>query len=198
MYVVSLSIRPTVKLNIHNQCLNVDFVSPTYIAYERSECHRAPDYKVCTGDKTLSAFAIDGYCFSEWLTYTSFGSLIYELQRRKSYESIEFNQGTSRVAYLLVVWKILQYKKLDADILLVKHDKGFDWNEYNLKELYHKNTGRFRWFYHSATETWSLDNNVALNITSEIMTEGLVLNITISEIVGGNYAKIPAHIDLKR
>jgi hypothetical protein len=197
-YTVSLSIQSTIKLNIHNQCLNVDLVSPTYITYEQSEFHRAPDYKICAGNTMLSAFAIDDYDFAIEPNETSYGVLIYRLQRKQSHESTEMSQSTSRAAHLLVVWRILNYKELGADVLLVEHGKKFIWSKNDLRKLYDKNTGRFRWFSYSATETWSLDDDVALMITSEIMDEDLVLDITISEVEERNYARIPAHIDMKR
>jgi hypothetical protein len=44
-YAISLSIQPSVKLNIHNQFPNVDLVSPMYVTCEESEFHRRPSIK---------------------------------------------------------------------------------------------------------------------------------------------------------
>jgi hypothetical protein len=80
----------------------------------------------------------------------------------------------------------------------VEYDKIFVWNKDKLEKLYDENTDQFRWFPYSITEKWALDDNVALMITSEIMNEDRILNITISEVEEGNYARMPAHIDMKR
>jgi hypothetical protein len=116
MYTVSLSIQPSFKLNIHNQCLNVDLISPTYIA-DKLECHRPPDYKVCVGDTMRSGFIIKS-------DDMSCGILICRLKRKKAHESTEISEDTSNSACLLVVWEIFRSKGLYADVLLVEHDKG--------------------------------------------------------------------------
>jgi hypothetical protein len=48
------------------------------------------------------------------------------------------------------------------------------------------------------TKTWSLDNNIALMTTFEIMNENRILNITISEVERDNNTRMPVHIDLKK
>jgi hypothetical protein len=191
MYVFSLSIKPSVKLNIHNQCLNVDLESPIYINSNESECHRPPKYKVCTGDIMRSAFILES-------DDTFIGSvLIYNLQRKQTHEFTEFGKDTSSAVHLLVVCGTFK-SKLEADVLLVEHDKGFDWNKDALVKLYTEHSGRFRWFTDSATDIWSLDDNVTLMTTLKIINEDRVLNITISEAERDNNARIPVYIDLER
>jgi hypothetical protein len=190
-YVVSLSIKPSVKLDIHNRCLNVDLESPIYINADKSECHRPPKYKVCVGDTMRSAFTIESDDVSVG------GVLIYNLQRKRIHESIEFGKDTSSTVHLLIVWHIFE-SKLEADVLLVGHDKVFDWNRDALIKLYTENSERFRWFCSSATETWSLDDNVTFITTLKIINEDHILNITVAEAGKDNNARTPAHIDLKR
>jgi hypothetical protein len=185
---VRLDIWPSVKLDIHNQCLNIDLVSPTYIVSHRSECHRLPDYKVCVGNKMRSGFIIKSGNGSD-------GALIYRLQRKQTHKSIEIGKDTPSATHLLVVWEFSGSEELYADVLLVEHDNEFDWNKDNLKSLYRKNFGLFKWFTDSAIETWSLDN-VTLMITFEIMNECHLLNIIISEIEKYNGARTPVRIDL--
>jgi hypothetical protein len=189
MHVFSLSIKPTFKLNIHNQCLNVDLVSPIYIIDDWLECRRPPDYKVCAGDTMKSGFMI------KW-NYETGGALIYKPQRKQSHEPIEIGEDASSEAHLLVIWKLSKSKMLYSDVLLVEHDKRLDWNKDGLKELYHKN--RFRLCSYSATERWSLDDNVAFMTTFEIMNRSRILNITISEVERDSDTRMPAYIDLKR
>jgi hypothetical protein len=80
----------------------------------------------------------------------------------------------------------------------MEHDKIFVWNKDNLEELYSKNINQFRLYPVTGIETWLLDDNTALMITSEIMDEDLVLDMTISEVKGDNRARTPAHIDPRR
>jgi hypothetical protein len=190
-YAFSLFIPPLLKVNIHNQCLNVILLSPTYIIGDKVECRREPDHKVCAGDIMRSGFIIRS-------NDTSYGALIYTLQRRESHTSTEITRNTLSTARILVIWEISKSKELYADVLLLEHDEGFDWNKDDLEELCLKNFNKFRLFSDSATERWSLDNNVALMVMSEIMNEDHILSITISEVAGDNGARMPAHIDPER
>jgi hypothetical protein len=191
MYTVSLAIRQSFKLDIHNQCLNVDLVSPTYTTDDELECYRPPNYKVCVGDIMRSGFII------KWKR-KSYGALIYRLQKEQSHESTEASEDASNAVHLLVVWEIDEFEKLCADALLVECDKRFDWEKDNLKELYLKNSDLFRLLPDSAKATWLLDDNVALMTKFEIMNRDHILNITISEVERDNCARMPVHIDLKR
>jgi hypothetical protein len=192
IYALSLPVQPSVKLDIHNQCLNVDLVSPIYTTYGRLECHRPPDYKVCAGNTIRSSFIINEPGNG------SGGILIYKLQRKQTNESTEISKDTSSAIHLLVVWEISGSKMLYAGVLLVEYDKRFDWNKNDLKYLHRKSFGRLRQFPDSATETWSLDDNMTLMITFEIMNEGQLLNVTISEVKRNSYVETPVHIDLER
>jgi hypothetical protein len=190
IYVVSLPIEPSFKLNIHNQCLDVDLLYPAYITDSGLVCYKAPDYKVCVGNTMRFSFIVyDPY-------YGPRGVLIYRLQRRQPHESTKVHEVTSGGAHLLVTWKIYELNKLYADILLVKHDKRLDKDE--LEKLYYKNADRFRSFSDSATETWSLGDNTALTIVFEIMNEDRTLDITISEVGEYNCAKMAASVDPER
>jgi hypothetical protein len=205
IYTVRLFIRPSFKLNIHNQCLNVDLISPTNITANWLDCHRPPYHKVCAGDTMKSNFIIKLNNVSDKLfasmfnvlEYNPYAALIYRLQRRRSHESIEVREDTSSSACLLVIWKI-KYKKLYADVLLVEHEKGFDWNKDDLEKVRDKNFDQFRPFSDSATNIWALDDSMALMTTFKIMNEDLLLDITISEVKRDNSAWMPVYIDLGR
>jgi hypothetical protein len=189
IYALSLLDKLPFKLNIYNQCLNVDLVSPTYITSYRLTSHRPPDDKVCAGDTMRTGFIIE----SDRMSY---GALIYKIQKRQSHESTEMNEDTSNAAQLLVVWRISESKKLYADVLLVKRDKILDKND--LRELHRKNFDRFRLCPDAATETWLLGDNTALMTTLNIMEKEHVLNITISEIEEDNGARMPARMNSER
>jgi hypothetical protein len=190
IYAVSLSIQPSIKLDIHNQCLNVDLVSPTYIIGDALECHRAPDRKVCAGDTMRSGFIINKP------GNESDGALIYRLQRKGSRKFTEIDESTLNTIQFLIIWRTSESKKLCVDAMLVEHDKGLDKD--NLKELRRKNINRFKLCPDSAIETWLLDANTALMTTSKIMNEDRILNVTISEVEEGNSTRIPSYIDPER
>jgi hypothetical protein len=127
IYTVRLIIPSSIKLDIHNQCLNVDLVYPVYGTGSELECHRPPDYKVHAGNTMRSAFIIksDDVLLG--------GALIYRLQRRQSHGSADIGRDTSNSVHLLVVWDISEFNELYADVLLVECDKRLDWNKYDLE-----------------------------------------------------------------
>jgi hypothetical protein len=191
IYTVRLTIPPSFKLNIHNQCTNVDLVSPTYFISEELEFHKPPNYNVCTNDIMRFVFII------KW-SRESYGVLIYKLQRKQPNEYAKINEDTSNATYLLVVWEVSESKELCADILLVEHSKGFDWGKDILEELYCKNSSRFRLCPDSVTEKWSLNDNIALITTFKIMDEDHTLDITVSEAERYDGMRMPACIELER
>jgi hypothetical protein len=183
IYALSLWFQTSFKLNIHNQCSNVDLVSLT--------CHRPPGHKVHAGDTMRSSFIIKSDDMSH-------GALICELQRRQSHEFAEISEDTSSAVHLLVFWESSNSWNLYTDALLVEHDKVFDWNRDNLEEFYNKNINRFRLCSDSATEAWLLDDNVTLMTTFEIMNNDRTLDITISEVERDNNTRMPVRIDLEK
>jgi hypothetical protein len=191
MYAIRFFVRPSVKLNIYNQCANVDLVSPTYITGYRSACLRPPDYKVCASDATRSSFIIKENNEAD-------GVLIYRLQRRQPRESTETSENASNAVQLLVIWKLLVSKKLDSIVLLVEHDKRFDWDKDDLMGLRFKNMSWLRRSNDPPTKIWLLSDNVALMTTSEMMHKDGMLNITISEVERDTSTIIPPYIEPKR
>jgi hypothetical protein len=187
---ISLPIQPSFKLNIYNQCLNIDLVSPMYSTLGSLECYRAPNYKVCAGEIMRSTFIV-------WSDDESYGALICRLQRKQSHDSTEIGEDTSNTTQLLVVWRIFESNRLYVDILLAEHDKGFDWNRDNLSEFYRKNINQFRLYPNSVIEMWSLDANTELMTSFELVNGSCILNVTISEVVN-NCARMPVYIDLGR
>jgi hypothetical protein len=193
MYVVSLSIQPSVKLNIHNLCLNVSLTSPIYVTSDGLECHRPPDYKVYTRNTTRFGFIIHKS------DNASFGVLVYKLQGRQSHKSTEIGKDTSSAAQLLVVWRISESNELYADVLLVEYDKALTWNEDKLNKLYYENYSRLKECNNTISSTWFMDNNMTLKISFNtiILKGNLELSISISE-EKDNYAIRPFCIDLAR
>jgi hypothetical protein len=189
IYALSLPIRPSFELSVHNRCLNIDLVSPTYIIGYGLELHRAPDYKVCIGDIMRTGFIIE----SDKMSY---GALIYIIQKEQSHEYADIGKDASSAAQLLVVWRISELKELYADVLLVEYNKTLDKDD--LEKLYRESFDKFRWFRSSATNTWSLDDDTALMTTFEVMNEDHILNITIDEVERDSSTRILAHINPER
>jgi hypothetical protein len=190
IYTISLYIKPSIKLNIYNQCLNVDLISPTYIINDDLKWYRPPNHTVCTGDTMRTGFIVHDP------GNESGGALIYRLQRKQSHEFTEMSEDTSDPTHILMVWEISRSNELFADVLLLEHNKRFDKDD--LKDLYHKNINRFRLFPYSVTEIWSLYDNITLMTTFEIMNRGRILNINISEVKKDNNTRMPVHIDQER
>jgi hypothetical protein len=154
---------------------------------------------MCTDDTTRAGFIVYEDIFPVTRSgITSFGVLIYRLQRKETHESTEICESSSSVIHLLVVWKYSRSKKLYTDVLLVESDKRFDWNRDSLKELYRKNFARSRPFSDFATEIWSLNDNTALMTTFEIMNEDRIVNIVIYEVERDNDIRMPVRIDPER
>jgi hypothetical protein len=191
IYVAESRIPPSFKLNIHNQCLNIDLVSPTYFTDDGLECHRPPSYKVCTGETMRSGFMSE-------VDNQFNAALIYRLQKKLPHESSEISKNTSSAAHLLVFWRVTRSNELYTDVLVVEHDKRFVWNENDLEDLHIKNIDPSRLHSDSVTEMWSLNDNVALMTTSEVMNEDLIVDITISEVEKCHSTRTPIDIDLKR
>jgi hypothetical protein len=188
IYAVRLSIQPVMKLNIHNQCSNVDLVSPTCVAFGGLERHRPPNYKVCPGDTMSSAFVIEREKRTSASATESavvpVGALICRLQKKQTDEFTGICEDTSSIVYLLVFWGISKYGALHADILLVEYDKILDWSKSDLGRLHNNNTDQFKWFPYSVAKTWLLDDNTGLMTKSEFVSEHYILDITISEESG--------------
>jgi hypothetical protein len=185
IYMISLSIQPSFKLVIHNQCLNVDLVYPTYITDDGLECHKPPNYKVRAENIMKSGFIIKS-------NNASFGLLMYKLQREKKYESAETGEDTSNNVHLLVIWRISKSKELHAGVLLVEHTK--------LKKLYHENHGRLKEYNNTTSDTWFMDDNMALKtlFNAKDLKGNLELSIFIFEEKKRDYAMRTFCIDLTR
>jgi hypothetical protein len=165
-------------------------VSPTHFTDYDLECHRPPDYKVYAGDTTRSGFISqvnNEFC----------AILIYRLQRKQLHEFTETSEDMSNTARLFAIWRAFE-SKLYAAVLVVEYNEGFIWNKNDLKELYDNNIYSSMLHPGFATEIWSLNDNVTLMTTSEIMNEDSTVNITISEIEKYHSTRTPIHIDLKR
>jgi hypothetical protein len=188
---IRLTIKPTMKLKIHNQYPNVDLVSPTYVTGDTLACYRPPSHEVRAEGIMQAGFIVDSDKEAD-------GALVYRLQKKQSCESTKIDESASRTIYLLVIWGFSEFKKLCVDVLLVEHDEMSTWSEDNLRELRRKNINWFRLGPDSAKETWSLDDNTTLMTTFMIQNGGQLLNVAISEVERNDGTRMPARIDSRR
>jgi hypothetical protein len=192
IYAVSLSIQPSFKLNIHNQCSNVDLVSPTYATSDELECYRAPDHNVCVGGMTRAGFIIYKPGSLSYIV------LIYRLQRKQQHESTGISKDTSNISQLLVICKFSESQESYAGMLLVEHDKKLDWDEDKLKQLHQKYWHLLNVLVDPIRSDWLLnDKKTVLATTIKAMNGGYRWDIFISEEERNN-AERPLWIDAER
>jgi hypothetical protein len=163
------------RLHIHNRCLNANLIFPVHVIDNNLECHKAPD-KVYAGNIMRSDFIIKS---GDKL----YGALIYRLQRKQTHGSTEISNNISNATHLLVVWDISTFKNVYIDVLLVESDRAFTWNEGDLRELHYRNLDQIKEYNGPTSNTWFMDNNMALKTSFKVrdLEENLELNITISE-----------------
>jgi hypothetical protein len=174
-YIASLSEGLLFRLNIHNQCSNVDLISPIYNIGEGLEWYKSPGHGVCAGNTMRSSFIIKSQ-------YGRVGALIYRLQKWQTYKSTEISEDTSSTVQLLVIWEFSEFEGLCANVLLLEHDKKLEWDEDDLERLYHKNIDQYRLYSRTVIERWLLNDNNVLKTRFEVMNEDRTLNIIISKV----------------
>jgi hypothetical protein len=150
-------------------------VSPVYATSDGLKCYRAPN-KVHAGNTMRSGFIIKS-------DYKSYGALIYRLQRKQPHKSTAISKDASSTAHLLVAWDAFAYKNLYADVLLVKCNKGYTWNEDELKELYYESRRWLKECNDITSDTWLVNDNMVLKTTSsaKYLKGNPELSISISE-----------------
>jgi hypothetical protein len=197
IYAISLFTKPSFKLNIHNQCLNIKLVSPIYFG-------NGAVHLVLSGQRTdistemKTRFGID-------TTRDEFeGALLYRLQKYSDNKcntdtsTTETKENKTTQLYMLVTWKVKDSEPLVC-IALVEHAKEFTWNEDELRKLYNINRGWLKKYDNSASYTWFMDDNIALKTFFGIrsLKGNFGLNIFISE-EKDDYAMRPLYVDLER
>jgi hypothetical protein len=125
------------------------------------------------------------------------GALIYRIQRIQHVESDKSVHDKSKDIQLVVAWHVEHKKELHVRVLLVEHDREFDWDEDKLRRLHQK-------YWHSLnTQTdpiksnWLLDNMMVLTTTIKVMNEGYRWDISIYEGSKSNVER-PLWIDIER
>jgi hypothetical protein len=197
MHIISLDIQLPSCVTIHNQCLNIELVSPVYFG-NGVVCSKLSDQQISIGTAMRACFEIN-------ITQDEFeGALLFKLQR---YSDSQYNMDTSAVetdeneathVYILITWKVGD-SKLFAYVALVEHTKQFAWNEDELRKLYDKNHDRLDKCDDIVSNIWLVDNNTTLKTTFEIrsLKGNFGISMSISE-ERDDYAMRPIWMNTER
>jgi hypothetical protein len=195
--IVGLRLQLPSYVTIHNRCSNTKLVSPVYFSND-AVCPKLFSQQANIGTEMKASFEVN-------TTRVDFESaLLFKLQR---YYDNQYSMSTSTTGvdkdeamhvYMLVAWKVKDSKHF-VYVVLVKHNKEFIWNEDNLKKLYYENHDRFKEYSGTISDTWLMDDSMALETTFRVrdLEGSFELSISISE-ERDDYAIKPFYIDLER
>jgi hypothetical protein len=118
-----------VELLIHNQCPDIELISPVY-AGNGPICHLSPNWRVDINSTMQAGFNIH----SSWKVPISI--LMYELKNTKQFNkdaiSIEDETTCTR---LVMIWEVNSSKEFCVVSCLIENDKGHIWDRNNLVKL---------------------------------------------------------------
>jgi hypothetical protein len=200
IYTVSLELELSACVIIHNQCPSIKLISPVYFG-NGAVCPRLYSQQIDIGTETKSIFEINA-------TQDEFeGALLYKLQRYDKSDdqsdmatsTTETNEKEAKCLQMLVTWKLKDSKPF-VYVVLVEHTKEFTWNEDGLRKLYYGNHDKFKKYDDTTSETWFMDDNMALKMITKVrgLKGNFELSISISEEERDDHAMRPLRIDLTR
>jgi hypothetical protein len=196
IYIPSLEFQSPTSVIIHNQCLNIELISPVYFG-NGVVCPKLSDQQIDINTEMKIRFEIN-------TTQDEFeGGLLYKLHRNL-HDQNDMDVSTTethetKYVYMLVAWK-MKDSKLFAYVVLVEHTKEFIWNEDKLRKLYDKNHDLLEKYNGTISGTWFMDDNITLKTVSKAggSKGNFKLSISISEGKRTSYAIRPLCIDLER
>jgi hypothetical protein len=109
------------------------------------------------------------------------------------------NKNGAKHFHMLVAWKVKNSKPF-LHIALIEHTKEFFWNEDELRKLCDKNRGWLKEYNGTTSNTWLIDNNMALKMISGVrgIKENFELSIYIFKEERDDYAMRPLRVNLER
>jgi hypothetical protein len=165
------------KLILHHRFPNVELISPVYIG-NVAPYYPLPGQRVDVDSTMQTGFNI------ELGQRSSFGALIYKMQR-KSIAQFNENAMSNEEAtyiYLVIIWKVNKYGEFRVVSDLIGHDRSYVWDKDGLMKL----ADRCRMLntpHTSIEETWLMHDHrvfmTRVNVTCE--EEYYKLEMTISE-----------------
>jgi hypothetical protein len=186
MHTISFRLRPTMKMNIHNQC------SDFKLTNQRNSNRRWYSER----DKEVDAGSMMSV---DLISYRaeSRDSLMYKLQRKYVKSG---DQPESTYTLLFVAWRSEGYKVLRARVQFLECDKTFPWDVIDQEEYYQKYTNQLSTYTVPIKDTWLMHDGTVLMTRLELdfsQRDG-VLNITISEGAKDEHTKRPVWLDPER
>jgi hypothetical protein len=181
MYIISFESQPTMKVNIHNQCLDFDLKVRRWFS-AGADKNRHSALEVYAGDmKNVNLIPF---------LSTFGGVLTYELESKSNKPSNQFKLTHIR---LFLVWKSEGYKKFRVFLHMIEYDELIEWNETELEEYYHHYVNQLSTYTDPIKDIWWIRGGIVLmtNLELDFTQRDGVLNITISEGVKDGNAKIP-------
>jgi hypothetical protein len=198
-YTISLNLQLPALVTIHNQCSNIELVSPVYFG-NGAVCPKLFDQQIAIDTEIRTSFEI-------YATQDGFeGALLYKLQKhvvsddQRNMDTLttKTNENEAKCVQLLVAWKVKDSKSFVYETL-VEHVKEFTWDENELRKLYNKNHSRLKEYNSIMSDRWLIDNNMVLKTSFEVrgLKGNFELSISISEKERYDYMR-PLCIDLER
>jgi hypothetical protein len=188
MHTISVEHRPTMKVNIHNQCSNFKLTNRIKVT-NFMEWNKYPDTEVNAGSMT-SAVLTSSYAVFE-------GGLTYRLQRKsvKSDDQLE-----STYTLLFITWKSEGYKILRARVGLMECDKQIKWDSYKLREYRQRYYSQLSTYTGPIKDTWLIHDGTVLvtRLRLDFTQRDGALNITIFDYFKYDSAKRPEWIGPER
>jgi hypothetical protein len=187
IHTISVTCQPTMKMNIHNQCSNFKLTTPNWFKYS-VDWNKEPNDEVDAG----STMSVD--LTSYWAV--SDGNLTYHLQRNCGASD---NQLKSTSTLLFIGWRSEGYKKPHVFVYLIEYDEQIKWNYHKLREYRQRYYSQLSTYTGPIKDTWLIHDGAVLMTRLELdfTQRDCVLNITISEEVVDDHAKIPSWISPK-
>jgi hypothetical protein len=198
IYIASNALQLPSCVIIHNQCSNVELVSPVYFGNDTAYL-KLSDQQINIGTEVKIRFEI-------YTTRDEFkGALLFKLQ---GYSNSQYDMNTSiteidknetKYVQMLVFWGIKD-TKLSLYAALTEHAEEFTWSEDALRKLYYENRDWLKEYDDTISDTWLVNDNMTLKTTlnTEDLKRAFELSVSISEEKKDDYAMRPLYIDLTR
>jgi hypothetical protein len=187
MYTISIDFQPTMKVNIHNQCLDFKLTNRNHFSTSIS-WNKYTDDEVDAGSMTNANLTPSSATFG--------GILMYQLQRK----GVEHDdQLKSTYTLLCFAWKSEGYKKFRLFLQLIDCDQTFSWKKIYQYEYYQRYTNQCNTYTGPIKDTWLIHDGTVLMTRLELdftQRDG-VLNVTISEGIRDHHTKISAWLNTK-
>jgi hypothetical protein len=149
---------------VHNQCSDFELTPLACFGHDVI-WYRPPDQKVNTSAT-----------FRKKLNKPEFGTvLLYKLQRKHP----ESNTDDTSATQLLIIWSVDNKHESRVQVLFIKHDNAFTWDEDKLKRFYFRHSFSFK--NDILKNTWQLDDTTILIPPLKWGKVKHTIEITISE-----------------